>query len=57
MTDEELARAVRAAVADLNRVLAEAARHGIVVELRTAAHQTGGGTEQVAVEARISKPL
>ncbi len=57
MTDEELARTVRAAIAELNRALAEAARHGVAVELRTAAHQTGGGAEQVVVDARISKPL
>ena len=57
MTDEELARNVRAAIADLNRTLAEAARHGVAVELRITAHQTGGGTEQAVVDARISKPL
>lgn len=57
MNDEELARMVRAAIADLNRALAEAARHGVAVELRTATHQTGGGAEKVVVDARISKPL
>lgn len=57
MTDEELARSVRAAVERLNEALATAARHSVAVTLRTTAHQTTNGVEQVVVEARIFKQL
>ncbi len=57
MTDDELARAVRDAVEGLNTVLAEAARRNLAVTLRTTAHQTTGGVEQVVVETRIYKQL
>ena len=57
MTDEELAKAVRDAVGKLNEALAEAARHSLAVTLRTTAHQTTSGVEQVVAEARIFKQL
>ncbi|WP_169055307.1 hypothetical protein [Azospirillum sp. TSH100] len=57
MTDAELAKSVRDAVERLNTALAEAARHNLAVTLRTTAHQTTGGVEQVVVEPRIFKQL
>ncbi|MBP2314128.1 hypothetical protein [Azospirillum soli] len=57
MTDEELAQSVRAAVERLNEALAVAARHSVAVTLRTTAHQTTNGVEQIVVEARIFKQL
>lgn len=57
MTDAELAQTVRDAVERLNAALAEAARHNLAVTLRTTAHQTTGGVEQVVVEPRIFKLL
>lgn len=57
MKDEELAKQVRDAVAALNEVLAEAARHSLAVTVRTTAHQTTNGVEQVVVESRIFKQL
>lgn len=57
MTDAELAQSVRAAVEKLNSALAEAARQNLAVTLRTTAHQTTGGVEQVVVETRILKQL
>ncbi len=57
MTDADLAKAVRDAVAALNEALAQAARHNLAVTLRTTAHQTTGGVEQVVVESRIFKML
>ncbi|WP_431860355.1 hypothetical protein [Azospirillum sp.] len=57
MNDEDLAKQVRDAVATLNEVLTQAARHSLAVTLRTTAHQTTNGVEQVVVEARILKQL
>nr|WP_222529023.1 hypothetical protein [Azospirillum sp. 412522] len=57
MTDEDLAQTVRDAVERLNAALAEAARHNLAVTLRTTAHQTTGGVEQIVVEPRIFKQL
>lgn len=57
MTDEQIAKAVRDAIASLNQALAEAARHNVAVTLRTTAHQTATGAEQVVVEPRIFKLL
>ncbi|WP_199902305.1 hypothetical protein [Azospirillum sp. B506] len=57
MTDAELAQTVRDAVDRLNAALAEAAQHNLSVTLRTTAHQTAGGVEQVVVEPRILKQL
>ncbi len=57
MTDEALAQAVREAVDTLNERLALAARHSLAVTLRTTAHQTTSGVEQVVVEPRIYKQL
>ncbi|MFP5511987.1 MAG: hypothetical protein ACLGJC_02730 [Alphaproteobacteria bacterium] len=57
MTDDELAQSVRDAVDNLNAALAEAARQNLAVTLRTTAHQTTGGVEQVVVETRIFKQL
>jgi hypothetical protein len=57
MTDEEVARTVRDAVAALNEALATAARQGVAVDLRQTAHQTTSGVERVVVEARIFKQL
>ncbi|WP_169732778.1 hypothetical protein [Azospirillum halopraeferens] len=57
MTDEELARAVREAVANLNGTLALAARQSLAVHLRTTSHQTAHGVEQIVVEAKILKQL
>jgi len=57
MKDEQLAREVRDAVAKLNEVLARAAQHSLAVTLRTTAHQTTGGVEQVVVETKIFKQL
>ncbi|CBS90827.1 hypothetical protein [Azospirillum lipoferum] len=57
MTDAELAQSVRTAVEKLNSALAEAARQNLAVTLRTTAHQTTGGVEQVVVETRIFKQL
>ncbi|HYH19817.1 MAG TPA: hypothetical protein VD995_14480 [Azospirillum sp.] len=57
MKDEQLAREVRETVTKLNEVLARAARHNLAVTLRTTAHQTTGGVEQVVVETKIFKQL
>lgn len=57
MKDEQLAREVREAVAKLNEVLARAAQQNLAVTLRTTAHQTTGGVEQVVVETKIFKQL
>ncbi|CAO3361852.1 hypothetical protein [Azospirillum sp. A29] len=57
MSDAEIAQTVREAVERLNAALAEAARHNLAVTLRTTAHQTTGGVEQVVVEPRIFKQL
>ncbi|MBK1838174.1 hypothetical protein JHL17_12190 [Azospirillum sp. YIM B02556] len=57
MTDTELAQSVRDAVDRLNAALAEAARHNLAVTLRSTAHQTTGGVEQIVVEPRIFKQL
>ncbi|CAO3439866.1 hypothetical protein [Azospirillum endophyticum] len=57
MTDAELAQSVRDAVERLNAALAEAARHNLAVTLRSTAHQTTGGVEQIVVEPRIFKQL
>ncbi|WP_448206600.1 hypothetical protein [Azospirillum sp. sgz302134] len=57
MTDEELARGVREAVAALNEALAAAARQGVAVELRTTAHQTTTGVEQLVAEVRLFKQI
>jgi hypothetical protein len=58
MTDEYVVKTVRDAVARLNEALAEAARAGLAVTLRTTSHQTTtAGIEQVVVEARICKLL
>jgi len=57
MTDTNLAKAVRDAVTALNEALAEAARHNLAVTLRTTAHQTTGGVEQVVVATQIFKQL
>lgn len=57
MSDEELAKQVRDAVATLNEVLILAARNSLAVTLRTTAHQTTNGVEQTVVEARIFKQL
>ena len=57
MTDAELAQSVRDAVERLNAALAEAARHNLAVTLRTTAHQTTGGVEQIVVEPRLLKQL
>lgn len=57
MTDAELAQSIRDAVERLNAALAEAARHNLAVTLRTTAHQTTGGVEQIVVEPRILKQL
>lgn len=57
MSDAEIAQSVREAVERLNAALAEAARHNLAVTLRTTAHQTTGGVEQVVVEPRIFKQL
>lgn len=57
MSDENLAQRVRDAVAALNEVLAQAAKSSLAVNLRTTAHQSTHGVEQVVVEARIFKQL
>ncbi len=57
MTDTELAQTVREAVAALNKTLAAAARHNLAVTLRTTAHQTTSGVEQVVVATQIFKQL
>lgn len=57
MNDDEVAQAVRAAVAALNEAMTAAARQGIAVELRTTAHQTTNGVPQVVAEARLFKRL
>ncbi|HYE43788.1 MAG TPA: hypothetical protein VEA15_10380 [Caulobacteraceae bacterium] len=57
MNDEEMAQQVRDAVAALNEALTQAARNSLAVNLRTTAHQTTHGVEQVVVEARIFKQL
>ncbi|MEI6556855.1 MAG: hypothetical protein WCO00_00485 [Rhodospirillaceae bacterium] len=58
MTDEHLASAVREAVARLNETLAEAARAGPAVTLRTTAHQSAiAGVEHRVTKVRILKQL
>ncbi len=58
MTDEYVAKTVRDAVARLNEALAEAARAGLSVTLRSTSHQTTTvGVEQLAVDVRIHKLL
>ena len=57
MTDQDVAQQVRDAVAALNEALTAAARSSLAVNLRTTAHQTTHGVEQVVVEARIFKQL
>ena len=58
MHDEQLAHAVRNAISQLNDTLADAARAGLSVTVRTTAHQTAiAGIEQLVVDARILKQL
>jgi len=58
INDEQVVKSVRDAVARLNEALAEAARAGLSVTLRTTSHQTTtAGVEQVVVDARIYKLL
>ena len=57
MKDEDLAQQVRDAVTALNEALSKAARHSLAVTLRTTAHQTAHGVEQIVAEATIFKRL
>ncbi|WP_207476555.1 hypothetical protein [Arenibaculum pallidiluteum] len=57
MTDDEVAAELRQRIAELNAVLATAARGGLKVELESSTHQTAGGAPMVVVEARIYKQL
>ncbi len=58
MTDEQVAKNIREAVARLNEALASAARANLSATLRFTSHQTTTtGVEQLVVEARISKLL
>jgi hypothetical protein len=58
MNDEQLARSIRDAVSRLNEILAETARAGLSVTLRTTSHQTTTtGVEQLVVDVKIHKLL
>ena len=58
MTDEQVAKNIRDAVARLNEALAAAARANLSATLRCTSHQTTTtGVEHLVVEARISKLL
>lgn len=57
MDEQQAAAAVRAAIAELNKALAEAARAGLRVDLTVNTHRTTSDTELLVVEAKLFKRI